>query len=268
MGLAMLAGGQFEVPVARASVFATSVAGYDAGSAVGSGFNDPGSAIGSPERFTGETDFGGLFQAVVSPFSPAFGTDEIVQIGDGGFLTLEFDEPITNDASHPFGVDFIVFGNGGFADDDFDNGTIGDPAATFGLGEMLVEVSDDGTTFHSLGSFTEGLYPAMGYVDAGPFDTTPGSVWTDFQQSLDPALTLADFAGMTYDQLLTLYDGSGGGTPVDIAASGLSEVSFVRFSVPGSGTVEIDAVSRVPEPTAIGFLLLGGLAAFRRARRG
>ena len=264
MGLAMLAGGQFEIPVARASAFATGVVGYDAGSAGGSGFNDPGTALGSPERFTGE----GIFPGVVSPFNPVFGTDEIVQIGEGGFLTLQFNEPITDDASHPFGVDFIVFGNGGFIDGDFPNGTVADSAATFGLDDVLIEVSEDGTTFHSLGTFSEGMYPAMGYVDAGPFDNTPGSIWTDFQQPPDPALTLADFAGMTYDQLVALYDGSGGGTPVDIAASGLSEVSFIRFSVPVSGTVEIDAVSRVPEPTAMGFLLAGGMAAFRRGRRG
>ena len=274
IGLAMLAGVHFEIPVVRASVFATGVAGYDAGSAVGSGFNDPGTALGSPERFTGE----GIFPQVVSPFNPVWRTNEFVQIGEGGFLTLEFDEPITND-DHPFGVDFIVFGNGGFADriDDIDGNTR-DPAETFGLDDMLIEVSEDGTTFLPLENlsggefFSEGMYPAMGYVDAGPYDATPGSIPTDFQQPLDPALTLADFDDMTYDQLLTLYDGSGGGTPVDIAASGLSEVSFVRFSVPesegGFGTVEIDAVSRVPEPTAMGFLLLGGLAAFRRARRG
>ena len=263
MGLAMLAGWQFEIPVARASAFATGVAGYDAGSAGGSGVNDPGTALGSPERFTGE----GIFPQVVSPFNPVWRTNEIVQIGEGGFLTLQFDEPITND-DHPFGVDFIVFGNGGFIDGDFPNGTVGDPAGTFGVNDMLIEVSEDGTTFHSLGAFSEGMYPAMGYVDAGPQDDTPGSILTNFQQPLDPALTLADFAGLTYDQLVALYDGSGGGTPVDIAASGLSEVSFVRFSVPGSGTVEIDAVSRVPEPTAMGFLLFGGLAAFRRGRRG
>lgn len=252
------------VPMAPAwaTPFATAVAAYDAGLAAGSGFNDPTVALGSPERFTGE----GIFPGVVSPFSPAFGTDEIVQIGEGGFLTLEFADPITNDPAHPFGVDFIVFGNGGLIDADFPNGTVGDPAGTFGTNEMIVEVSADGLAFESLGIFTEGLFPAMGYLDSGPFDAAPGSVLTNFQKSMDPALGLDDLAGLNYSELQVLYDGSGGGTPIDIAPSGLSEVRFIRFSVASTGTIEIDALTLVPEPASLSFVFMGGLVAFRRMR--
>ena len=66
--------------------------------------------------------------------------------------------------------------------------------------------------------------------------------------------------------VIELYDGSGGGTPVDLADSGLSWASYVRISVPsGAGyDVEIDAVTVVPEPAC--WLLLGAplLVAFRR----
>lgn len=251
---------------ARATPFATAVAAYDAGLAAGTGFNDPTVALGSPERFTGEVDFSGAFSGVVSPFNPPFGTDEIVQIGEGGFLTLEFADPVTNDLDHPFGVDLIVFGNGGLIDADFPNGTVGDPAGTFGTNEMIVEVSADGLTFQSLGIFTEGLFPTMGYLDSGPFDATPGSILTNFLKPIDPALALDDLAGLDYSELQLLYDGSGGGTPIDIAPSGLAEVRFIRFSVAGTGAIEIDAVTRVPEPASLSLLLLGGLVAFRRMR--
>ena len=46
--------------------FADSVLAYDAGSNPAPGYTDPSSALGSPERFTGER----VFPGVVSPFNP------------------------------------------------------------------------------------------------------------------------------------------------------------------------------------------------------
>jgi len=248
---------------AAADAWADHVVSFIPGAGADPTFGNPTVTLGSPERFTGE----GVFPSVVSIFSPPFGTDELLSIGFGGSLIVEFDEPITDDPGHPSGIDLIVFGNGGFADADFPNGLIGDPPFTFGLDPMGVSVSADGVTFVLLGTFTEGLFPTQGYLDSGPFDGTPGNVPTNFTRPVDPTLTLDDFAGLTLVQALGLYDGSGGGTPIDIGPAGLGAVRFVRIEGVTEGvTVEIDAFAAVPEPVSAN-LVLGLIicqAAFRR----
>ncbi|MCH7848581.1 MAG: hypothetical protein IIB53_09495, partial [Planctomycetes bacterium] len=197
---------------------------YDPGENAAKGYTNPDVVLGSPERFTGEL---AGFPGVVSIFNSPFGTDEIVSIGEGGFLTLAFDEPITNDPAHRFGVDFIIFGNAFFLDADWPNGRIGDPAILAAEGPLRVSVSSDGVDFTSLGDVMEGLFPTQGYLDSGPYDVTRGNVPSDFTRPVDPALSLEDFAGLTFPQVLDLYQGSGGGIPIDIAASGLEAVRCI-----------------------------------------
>ncbi|RMH11617.1 MAG: hypothetical protein D6695_08785, partial [Planctomycetota bacterium] len=108
---------------ATAGPFAASVVSYDPGSNAAPGYTDPTAALGSPARLTG---IPAGFPSVVSPFSPPFDTDQIVSIGFGGSLTLELGQTAYDDASHPFGIDFIVFGNAGFIDTGFPNGLVGD----------------------------------------------------------------------------------------------------------------------------------------------
>ncbi|TVQ63562.1 MAG: hypothetical protein EA378_01350 [Phycisphaerales bacterium] len=246
--------------------FAVEVTEYIVGSGVNPAFTDSNSALGSPSRFTG---IPAGFPSVVSPFSAPFDNDQLVQIGEGGSLTLRLGTRAWNDPSNPFGVDLIVFGNGSLIDTAFPNGVAGTPAAAFGLDPMVVEVSANGVDFISLGTFTEGLFPTMGFQDGGPFDSTPGSVPTSFTTPVNPALTLADFSGLDMDGIRALYNGSGGGTPIDIAASGLDFVDYIRIVNPlGSGiTVEIDAVSVVPTPGGGVVIMLAGLACTARRRR-
>lgn len=243
--------------------FATNVVDFVPGMNANPGFGDASTALGSPARFTGVA---AGFPGVVSPFNPAFGADQIVQIGEGGSLTLELGTPARNSATNPFGVDLLIFGNAGMIDADFPNGQAGSPAGFFGLDNMLVSVSADGTNFVSLGSFTEGFFPTMGYADSGAFDSTPGSVPTSFTTPMDPSLTLSDFDGLDIDGLRSLYGGSGGGTPIDIAGSGLESVRYVRIDNPlgSNATVEIDAVSVVPTPASGALLALAALGARRR----
>lgn len=250
--------------------YADEVVSYDAGSTPIPGYTDPQTVVGSPTRFSGES-FG--FPCVVSPFSPPFEPDEFVSIGEGGQITLRFEEPIRNDAANLFGVDLIAFGNGGFADFDYPNGVNGAPPVTFGVdANMRVSISADGVDFFLVGGdFSEGFFPADGYLDGGPYDTSPGTVLSDFGKPVNPALTLDDFAGLSLSQIRTLYDGSGGGTPIDIAAAGLAEASFVRIELLDDGdantslNVEVDALSAVPEPgTLLALLLMTFACAHRR----
>lgn len=254
---------------AHAGPFADSVWSFDPGLTPTPDFADPNAALGAPERFTGESS---PFPGVVSPFNPAFGSDELFSIGEGGHLTLRFDEPIRDDPANPFGIDLILFGNGGFIDADYPNGTTLPNAAAFGLDTVRISVSADGSTFLPLGDFTEGLFPAMGFADAGAFDTAPGSVRTDFTKAVNPALTQPDFASKTLAEIAALYDGSAGGTPIDLAASGLAEVFFVRLEVPDDNdpntalNAEIDALVRAPAPGTLTLLGLSALGITRRRR--
>jgi len=219
--------------------FADTVVSYDPGPSPSPGYTNPAAALGSPERFTGE----GIFPSVVSPFSPPFGTDEIVSISPGGHLTLAFDEPITDDPNNLFGIDLLIFSNVGFIDGDYPNGVV---AGVFGDDGGVIEVSADGVTWHAItGVAANGLMPTMGYLDSGPYDATPGTQLTDFTRPVDPLLTLKHMLGLDLGGVRGLYRGSGGGTGVDIASTGLSSISFVRISNPAGAVenIEIDALA-------------------------
>lgn len=263
----------FACASALSSPFAAEVISYDQGSnAVGS-FTDASTALGSAERFTGE----GVFPSGVTPFNPAFGADEVVSIGSGGQLTLRMGTTITDDASHAFGVDMIVFGNAGFIDQSFfdadpnndGTGVLGSAPSLFGAGGIAeVWVSADGSDWRLAATTAIDLFPTLGYQDYSV--TTPaseGSVPTDFTQAMDPSLGLADLAGLTYAELLDVYGSSGGGVGIDISSTGLASAEFVRFINNDSAAFEIDAVAAVPAPGPVALLAIGLGLASRRSRK-
>ena len=221
--------------------YADQVFSYNSGSNAAAGFVDPLTTLGIPERFTGE----GIFPSAVTVFNSPFGTDEIVSIGEGGSLIVEFNTPVTDDPDNLFGIDLLVFGNAFFA---FGGSGVGNPAGLVSE-PAIIEVSADNITWFTVtDALADDLFPTEGYRDlTDPFAVTPGSVESNFTQPVDPALSLADFSGLTYAQVLEIYNGSGGGAGVDIGALGLSEISFVRITNPvGSGvTPEIDGFADV-----------------------
>lgn len=251
------------VPVARAGggvdPWADSVVSFTGGSGGTPGYNNPMTTLGSPERITGEV-FG--FPGPVTPFNPPFQSDEILSIGAGGSLTVFFDQPITDDPAHEYGVDLLIFGNSFFADAT-GSGVVG---GIFSDGPFTVSVSADGVSYFPIsGTFQDALFPTLSYSDlSGPYDPLPGDVETDFTKPVDPALQLSDLLGASFATLVSLYNGSGGGIPVDIASSGLAAVQYVRIDVPlGSSAPEFDAFAAVPEPGS-GAMLILLTAAFRR----
>ncbi|MCB9852897.1 MAG: hypothetical protein H6819_07360 [Phycisphaerales bacterium] len=254
---------------AIAGPWASQVVAYEPGLNPEAGYSsDPSVALGAPERTTGENTPFGSFPADVTMFSSPYGLDEVVSIGEGGYLTLQLDTPALDDANHLYGADLIVFGNTFFNTDDFVVGDISgitpDPAN--------IEVSSDNVTWFPVSPKADGLFPTQGYLDSGIFGTDAfgapnGTIASDYLKPMNPALSTADFLGLTYIDALALYDGSAGGTAIDIAESGLSSVSYIRFSVPmGAGyNAEIDAVTIVPEPvTAALFCMIGPAACIRR----
>ncbi|MEY3143394.1 MAG: hypothetical protein RLY21_1887 [Planctomycetota bacterium] len=231
------------------SPFASSVISYAPGSGAVAGFTNPAVALGSPERFTGE----GLFPQAVTPFQPAYRPNEVVSIGVGGQLTLAFDHDVVDDPRNPFGADLIVFGNAFFTDSSFGLGVVAGIAAEGGT----ISLSEDGIEWVTVkGRAADGLFPTVGYLDALPFSTVAGTVESDFLRPVDPSITINDCVGLTYEQLLEVYDGSGGGVGIDLAAHGLARARFVRITGPSAlGTSpEIDAIADVAPAAAAGDL--------------
>ena len=77
---------------------------------------------------------------------------------------------------------------------------------------------------------------------------------------------LSDFADLSFEEIISLYNGSGGGVGIDIASTGLSSASFVRFLYESGEAFEIDAVAVVPNPGTLMLVSFGSFAATRRRR--
>ena len=264
---AFAASASVAVSAAAASPFASSVILYEPGVNFGPGFTDPNTALGAPERFTGE---GTSFSGAVTPFNPPFGTDEVVSSGEGGSLTVRFDQPVTDDPLNPFGIDLLIFGNTFLGLSDFADPINGVATASFPEGG-IVEVSADGVQFETVvGVDADGSFSTLGYSDLiDPFSPVPGSVETDFLKPVDPSF---DPIGKTLAEIAAGYDGSGGGAGIDLASVGLASIQYVRITNPmGSGfSPEIDAfadVRAIPAPAPAALLMVGLLAHTRRRER-
>ncbi|MHC4909221.1 MAG: hypothetical protein ACYTF9_05830 [Planctomycetota bacterium] len=226
---------------AGGGLFATKVVSYDPGTDPAPGYTTPAAALGSPERMTGE----GVFPGVVSIYNGPWLESEIVSIGTGGSLVLGFAQPVEDDPANPWGIDVLVFGNAFFvAGEGGINGLFADGGS--------VEVSADGVTWVAVEGAADGLFPTQGYRDVQPYDAEPGVVPTTFGFPVHPLLGMDDFIGADYDAALAWYDRSGGGLPIDLAATGLDAISFVRIANTQVGfNTEVDAVVDV-DPIAAG----------------
>lgn len=235
--------------------FAGHVVSYQAGVNADPTYADPAAALGSPTRFTG-VQFG--FAGAVTPFNPPFDPGDIVSIGRGGSLVVSFDQAITNDASHRFGIDLLIFANAFFVDNSYPSGIVG---GTFGrIGDIAV--SADGQNWTNVTAAAMGpLFPTLGYSDlTDPYSTTPGAVLSDFSLAVDPGFNPL---GHTFAEVVAAYAGSGGGQGIDIGALGLSSVSYVRVTNTGA-PVSIDGFSAVPAPASIVCLAIPVLGMRRR----
>lgn len=227
--------------------FATSVVNYTEGTGVDPTYTNPLTTLGAPTSL--------LSYGPVDQFNSPFSSNDIVSIGAGGSLTVEFSTPIQNNSENLFDLDFTIFGNAGFVitNGDYSGGGITDGSlygASAGIAE--VSVSANGIDYYvldpTLAPMLDNLFPT---------DST-GNYFTP----VDPSLTGGDFAGLDLAGIRALYNGSNGGASYDLSwAQGatLSEARFVRVSVI-SDKVEIDGFAVVPEPTSMALLCLGGVA--------
>ena len=234
-----------------AAGYADAVTAYNPGQgfatefSTGRGYTNTTAVLGPPSRVTP-----GQFGGPVDPFSPPYLSEQLLSLGTGGSLTVQFNNPIVDDPTHPFGLDFIIFGSAGFVitNGDFAGGGVTD-GTLFGVnpGATRVSVSSDNVTYYE-------LTPSLAPIVDGPF---PTDGLGDLSQPLNPSLIGASFAGRNLAGIRTLYGGSGGGAGYDISwarqangqALDLPSIRFIRVDVL-SGASEIDGFAAVPEPTA------------------
>lgn len=244
---------------AQPDLFADRVASYEPGTGFfvggssGLGYTNALSALGLPSVETS-----GEFGGPVTPFAPPYLREQLLSIGTGGHLILEFDPPIFNHPANPFGIDLILYGNAGFVitNGNFSGGGITD-GSLFGQASgnaSRLSVSADGATWHlldeSLAPVADGFFPSDG---KGRFGAP-----------VNPSLRPADFAGADLSQIRQLYRNSAGGIGYDLdwardadgQSAPLSWARFIRLDVLGD-KVEIDAAS--------GVLPAGGTAPLRFA---
>src|SRR4051812_42252942 len=101
----------------QATPFADAVVSYDPGVGFAPRFTDPVAAVGEPSQVN-------PYGEPTDPFDPPYGTNQIVSIGAGGHLVVQFHTPILNHPNNLYGFDFTIFGNAGFIiTNDFDFST-------------------------------------------------------------------------------------------------------------------------------------------------
>jgi len=243
-------------------------------------YADPAAVLGKPTTRIKNT-WGSAPTTRVKLVEAAYNVDldgkkVITTINNGQSITVKFDHLVEDDASNPFGIDFLVFGNAFFVG----NGSVSDASNmnsyTLSGGifseNMQISVSLDGSSWYTYanGPYADSMFPTNAYL----WDSTNAS-WTDtesdFTKPVDPNLTIDSFKGLTAAKAISLYNGSGGGTGFDLAGTGLSAIQYIRVTgISGFAGGEIDAfadVAAVPEPATV-IALGSGLALLLRRRKG
>ncbi len=220
------------------SPYAFEVVDFAPGRGAVPGYDEPTSALGEPSRTTGWS----WAPETVTPFQPAWLPTQVVSLGAAGSITLAFDHDVLDDPGNPFGIDLIVFGNAFCTDPSYPFGVCGAFLSEGGR----IDVSLDGVEWITIPDLeADAAYPTMGYADSAPYDTIPGIEPTDFTRPVDPTVGRS-LAGMSHVDIVTAYDGSGGGVGIDLATVGLSAIRFVRIvNDAGITSPEIDAVADV-----------------------
>jgi len=266
---------------AHAISYASRVISYTPGTANPT-WSNPSASLGAASALTGENAsasnyFG--FPNILSPFSPAYQGDEIVQIGEGGQLTLG----LSNFALVGAGKEIGVYTNVGLIDADYPNAVNTSPATRFGGGSANLSVSADNITWKSLGSITFDM-PSLFFPNTSPYLTSPppGPTFANFGLPMPSPFSCFDGQDWTNTQncfQVSPNIWSAGGNWLDLSSTGLSQVGFIRFDIPVdanpiNNVLSIDTIAinnadvgaAVPEPTT--FILMPVAALLLARRRG
>ncbi|MDB5328173.1 MAG: hypothetical protein JWM57_3742 [Phycisphaerales bacterium] len=198
----------------------------------------------------------------------------ITTFNAGQSVTVRMGHAVTNDPSHPYGIDLNVFGNAFFTPNNT-GGNTGDTTNlnTTTLGSIFAEnarisVSPDNVNWYTYanGPTGDGYFPTNSYR----WDRATATWSTDEldpTKPVDPAYR-DTLTGLTAADALDRYNGAAGGAGFDLAESGFASISYVRFDgLTGYNGGEVDAVAAVtPEPAMLGLMALLGFAGLQRTR--
>src|ERR1700722_12750230 len=183
--------GAFVVPTVARAQFADAVTSYNPGTGFAAGFTNANAAGGAP-----------ALGSAVTPFAPPFSKTQIVSIGAGGEITMQFNTPILNNPADPYGINFSLFANSFFVSSG------GNVSGLFSHAvSATVQVSQDGLTWSTL---NPALAPAPGQLFPTDGAGNP-------QIPVNPSLSLNNFTGDNLTGIRSLYAGSAGGTGYDLA---------------------------------------------------
>ncbi len=249
---------------AQSSPFAVEVIEYIPGTAPAA-YQNPTAALGKTHEFTPAWPEFDTPAYVVTPFNATYSEDDLVAIGDGGRLVLRLGRPALVSEGFALGIHAGV----GLIDDNWPSGVISGPATPYtSFRSADVRVSADGQTWFSLGTNLVFELPTNWYAQGVTLpgaQETAGTVEADFTKSF--VGSLSDFDSTDWPEMLSILDGSAGGTWLDLTGLPVTGIQFIEFSVTGDdGLMYLDAVVAVPEP-AIVLPLLVSLALLRRRGR-
>lgn len=236
-------------------------------------YNDPNSVLGAPA-----TKFRDFFGAVsrVKLVEAAYylaptdtnllTTNLLLTLSAGDTIIVRFDQPVTDDPAHPYGVDLLMFGNAFFTPNQFvnDNTDMGTCVLSGNIFSepLKVSVSPGFTGLPGEAANNPDTWPWYRY-DNGPFADsafpTHAYHWNraitnwsaelmDFTKPVNPAMqSVFSAGGLTAADGIELYTGSGGGTGFDLRESGFAWIQYVKVEGidPDFSDGEVDAFAAV-----------------------
>lgn len=251
---------------------AQSVVDYDFGADSNAGYHNVSTALGETSRITGSW---GDTTSLSNPYGNPWSSADWVSIGKGGRITLQLQNYAMPQTAAPE-LNVLVFQQLNTGDN-----------TPFYDRQARVSVSENGTDWVSLNgnNILSFDVPATGYVfpDGGiPYNSEYGS-YGDINTTDLGNYTPSDYGlpmpgTIGSGTLADAYGNSGGGNWLDISASGLAKVGFVRFDVDANAPAyfALDAVylnnnaigAAVPEPALSLVLGAFGLPLLLRRQRG
>jgi hypothetical protein len=232
----------------------------------------------------------------LTPFEAAYDNNDLLGIGPGGKLELQFVQVVTTSTGVNGGFNIGV--HAGVALEDASgasySGSVGPIAALYtNPREADVAVSQNGINWiYAIGTtgWTSDIshaspiifdIPSNYYNDASIAPDGPDNIVQDDDypndQTADFSLPftgmLSSFDGLSdYEAVLNKLNGSAGGTWLNLSGTGLTSIEYLELCVPDNADYNMylqAAVGVAPEPGSLSLLLLGGMALVcrRRARK-
>lgn len=192
-------------------------------------YDQPGAVLGPPTSYVRDTGRNFPVSLVYGAWNVTpEGGRTVLTLGPGSEVIVGFNHKVADDMNNPHGIDFIVFSNTFFerqwsgANDyltpttDMNSVYLMHPAS---INDEWVTVSvaqdPNGPWFtFPEGIVAGGLFPTQAFAWDNVNKQWGGPL--DFLRPVDPALTLADFAGLSVPEAIALYDGSAGGAGFDL----------------------------------------------------